>query len=115
MCLEITRTHSNILTNPDQIREAVDKELESKRNETLRNQEALAIATLYRNKAVYWPAVQDFRGRIYRLGNLNIQSSEFVRSLTALYSDNKPVNRKKISTRNSNLTYCLNIFWKKKT
>nr|YP_010003062.1 hypothetical protein JXX86_mgp24 [Ulva sp. TM637]AZP40106.1 hypothetical protein [Ulva sp. TM637] len=62
MCLEITRTHSNILTNPDQIREAVDKELESKRNETLRNQEALAIATLYCNKAVYWPAVQDFRG-----------------------------------------------------
>lgn len=57
MCLEITRTHSNILTNPDQIREAVDKELESKRNETLRNQEALARRFI---------AIKQFIGRQFR-------------------------------------------------
>lgn len=58
----------------DKVREAVRKELEAKKNETLRNQEMLRIAELYKNKIIYWPAVQDFRGRIYRIGHLNIST-----------------------------------------
>jgi DNA-dependent RNA polymerase len=79
----------------DKVREAVRKELEAKKNETLRNQEMLRIAELYKNKIIYWPAVQDFRGRIYRIGHLNIQLDKWARSLTSFYSDKSFVNRKK--------------------
>lgn len=50
---------------------------------------------MYSDKAIYWPAVFDFRGRVYRVGNLNIQMDEFVRSLIAFQSTKSPTNRKK--------------------
>lgn len=73
----------------------VNKELVSKRNETMWCQETLTISEFYSNRAIYWPAVQDFRGRVYRIGHLNIQSDTFIRSLTAFQSDKALVNRKK--------------------
>lgn len=71
------------------------KDFISKQNETLRNIEMLQIAKLYLDKSIYWPVVQDFRGRVYRIGNLNIQLNEFVRSMIAFQSKKPFVNRKK--------------------
>ena len=43
--------------------------------------------------------VHDFRGRIYRISNLNIQMNAFARSLICFYSDRPPIsNRKKNKT-----------------
>lgn len=61
----------------------------------MRNQDVLRIAKLYLDKTIYWPAVFDFRGRVYRIGNLNIQMDEFVRSLISFQSTKSPTNRKK--------------------
>ena len=75
---------------------ATRKELITNRNETLRTKETLKIAQLYCNQKIYWPAYQDFRGRIYRIGHLNMQLDPFVRSLIAFHSDKRPIsNRKK--------------------
>ena len=93
--LERNKHWAKQLNSPDKIREAVTKELVAKKNETWRSQEVLKIAELYSNKVIYWPAVQDFRGRIYRIGHLNIQLGEYDRSLTSFYSDKAFVNRKK--------------------
>lgn len=43
--------------------------------------------------------VQDFRGRIYHIGNLNIQLNAFVRSLTAFASDAPLIKRRKQSNK----------------
>ena len=79
------------------------EEMRNHKNETLRKQEILKIAELYMGKIIYWPAVQDFRGRIYRIGHLNIQNDPFVRSLIRFYSEKYPVNRKKNSYTLKNL------------
>lgn len=77
-------------------RKAIVSELITKRNETLRNQDMLSIGKLFRSYPFYWPAVHDFRGRIYRISNLNIQMDAFARSLICFYSDKPAVtNRKK--------------------
>lgn len=44
---------------PRMVGELVNKEINSKRNQTLRTQETFKIAKLYTGKAIYWPAVQD--------------------------------------------------------
>lgn len=79
--------------------EMVNKKLISMRNTTMKTQEALKIAEFYSNKTIYWPAVQDFRGRIYRIGNLNIQLDSFVRSLVAFQSDATLIKRRKQSRK----------------
>ena len=95
LVLEINNKWAKMFDSPTTISNSITKELVSKKNDTLRNQETLLLAQLYCNKDLYWPVVQDFRGRVYRIGHLNIQLNEFVRSLLA-FSSNKPlVNRKK--------------------
>lgn len=96
--LEVNRKWARVYDNVNKIRDAVTKELSSKRNETLKNIETLKIAELYCGKTIYWPAVQDFRGRIYRIGNLNIQLNEFVRSLIGFQSEKSLVKKKNKST-----------------
>nr|UCS09821.1 hypothetical protein [Percursaria percursa] len=86
--------------------EFVNRELNSKFNETLRTQEALKIASLYIDKAIYWPAVQDFRGRIYRIGNLNIQLDDYVKSFISFYS-NKPLIKRRKQSNKSYANYTL--------
>lgn len=90
------RKWSQVYGKPKEARRAIISERITKRNETLRNQDMLSIAELFRSYPFYWPAVHDFRGRIYRISNLNIQMNEFARSLICFYSDKPPVtNRKK--------------------
>ena len=92
---QITDKWAKLFTKASSVSDAIVKERVSKRNVTLRNQEILKIAEFYYNKDIYWPAVQDFRGRVYRIGNLNIQLDEFNRSLISFHSDKPFVNRKK--------------------
>lgn len=66
---------------PEDARKAIIGERITKRNETLRNQDMLNIAQLFSNNSFHWPAVHDFRGRIYRISSLNIQMNAFARSL----------------------------------
>jgi len=80
---------------PEDARKAIIGERITKRNETFRNQDKLNIAQLFSNNPLYWPAVHDFRGRIYRIGNLNIQMDAFARSLICFYSDKPPVTSRK--------------------
>lgn len=84
---------------PEDARKAIISERITKRNETLRNQDKLSIAQLFSNKPFYWPAVHDFRGRIYRIGNLNIQMDAFARSLVCFYSDKPAVPSRKKSKK----------------
>ena len=80
---------------PEEARKAIISERITKRNETLRNQDKLSVTELFNNNPFYWPAVHDFRGRIYRLGNLNIQMDGFARSLICFYSNKPAVSSRK--------------------
>lgn len=71
----------------------------------LSNQTNLKMAELYYNQTIYWPIVQDFRGRVYQIGHFNIQSDELTRSLISFHSDKAMVNRKKVSIRKRNLIF----------
>ena len=84
-----------MFTKAGDVSDAIVKKRISKRNATLRNQEILKVTDLYCNKIIYWPAVPDFRGRVYRIGHLNIQLDEFTRSLISFHSDKPFVNCKK--------------------
>lgn len=97
--LTLTKKWARIFNKADAISEAISNDLISKKNETLRNQETLRIAEMYCDKEIYWPAVQDFRGRIYRIGNLNIQLNQFVRSLITFASDEPLIKRRKQSNK----------------
>ena len=94
--LSLNKKWGRVYKKADDARKSIISERITKRNETLRNQDMLSIAKLFRNYPFYWPAVHDFRGRIYRLSNLNIQMNAFSRSLICFYSEKPPVtNRKK--------------------
>lgn len=95
LILEITSKWAKMFTKAGDVSNAIVKEQISRKNATLRNQEILKVADLYCNKIIYWPVVQDFRGRVYRIGHLNIQLDEFTRSLISFHSDKPFVNRKK--------------------
>jgi DNA-directed RNA polymerase len=62
-----------VYSKAEDARKAIISERITKQNETLRNQDMLNIAKLFKSYPFYWPAVHDFRGRIYRVSNLNIQ------------------------------------------
>lgn len=84
---------------PKEARKASLNERITKQNETLRNQDMLQIAQWFVGKELYWPAVHDFRGRIYRISNPNIQMNAVARSLLCFYSEKPPIrNRKKNKT-----------------
>lgn len=53
LLMKVNKKWAQTFSQIDRISEAVNKELTSKRNETLRNQELLLMAELYRDKAVY--------------------------------------------------------------
>lgn len=62
-----------VYSKAEDARRAIISERITKRNETLRNQDTLSIAKFFQSYQFYWPAVHDFRGRIYRISNLNVQ------------------------------------------
>lgn len=99
LILEITKKWAKMFTKAGDVSDAIVKERISRKNATLRNQEILKVADLYCNKIIYWPAVQDFRGRVYRIGHLNIQLDEFTRSLIAFHSDKPLIKRRKQSNK----------------
>jgi hypothetical protein len=76
------------------------KELTANKYETLKNQDVLEVTKLFKNKLIYWPVFQDFRGRIYRIGHLNIQLNPYVRSLARFYSKNALTHRKRNASTN---------------
>lgn len=80
MLVEVNKKWLNVHNiHKEQARDAAANELLGKKYETLRNQTALSTCVLYDNKVIYWPAFQDFRSRIYRIGHLNIQQNPFIR------------------------------------
>ena len=70
--------------------------------ETIRNLDVLEAAEHFVNKELYWPIVHDFRGRIYRVGYLNPQLNELVRSLLCFKPCENPIKRRKQSTASLN-------------
>ena len=92
----LNKKWGQVYRKAEDARKAIVSERITKRNETLRNQDMLSIAKLFKSYPFYWPAVHDFRGRIYRISNLNIQMNALARSLICFYNDKPPVtNRKK--------------------
>nr|YP_009560616.1 hypothetical protein [Ulva compressa]ATP01502.1 hypothetical protein [Ulva compressa] len=81
LVLNVNKKWAKIFNSATEVRRSIYKELAANKQQTMRNQEVLRIAKLYSDKTIYWRAVFDFRGRVYRIGNLNIQMDEFVRSL----------------------------------
>jgi hypothetical protein len=81
------------------VRFAIMNEEIKNRSETMNNQNIIQVADLFQNKAIYWPAVYDFRGRIYGISNLNLQMNQFARSVICFYSDKKPVSHRKKSQK----------------
>ena len=95
--LSLNKKWSSVYSKAEDAHKAITTERITKQNETLRNQDMLDIAKLFKGKTFYWPAVHDFRSRIYRIGHLNIQQNTFVRSLIRFHTNKALTNRKKNS------------------
>lgn len=88
-------------SSPDAIRANIYNDLGQNKQATMSNQRTLQMASLFLNKTVYWPAVQDFRGRFYRIGGLNPQLNDFNRCLLCFNSTKPLIKRRKQSKQSS--------------
>lgn len=96
---EVTLKWSSSPCSPRDISRNVWAELYKKERETLQTQEIILHANFYKDLPLFWPVVQDFRGRIYRIGRLNMQLDTFVKSLSGFWSESPRVLRRKQSNK----------------